>query len=78
MVVDLHKTKSLKVQSVLTNSKRFTELVDQFQIESKNRNSLAAKIGAEAYIELHADLESGQLPWPSECQAALERAQAKK
>lgn len=73
------KTHSLKVQNLLENQpERCTDLLLQYQEEAKNPKSLAAKIGPHAFLDLHADLQPGELPWPSACQAAIEQAKAKK
>lgn len=53
---------------------RCTELMMQYQDEREHGGQLANKLSIEAYVELHADLEPGQLPWPGSVQDALEKA----
>lgn len=56
-----------------TNPERCMELCLEYE-EAKKHNSPLAKLSLESFIELHADLNPGEIPWPSDIQAALAKA----
>lgn len=53
---------------------RMTDLMKEWKEQSSNPSSLASQLGQEAYIELHADLQPGELPWPSQVKEAIAQA----
>lgn len=67
--------KSVKCQMLAAKDfERCVDLMKEWNDQSEKPGTLASKISQEAYIELHADLNPGQLPWPSDVQEAIAQA----